>query len=111
MNEPLLSVQDLRVEFALDGQRVRAVDEVAFELAPGEVLGVVGESGCGKSVTSLAIMRLVPEPPGSLSGEVRFGGRDLLRLSEPEMREIRRGARPPGLPAPPPPPPPGPRPA
>jgi peptide/nickel transport system ATP-binding protein len=91
MPEPLLSVQDLQVDFTLDDRRVRAVDGVSFDLGPGEVLAVVGESGCGKSVTALSIMRLVPEPPGKVTGAVRFGGRDLLRVSEREMREIRGG--------------------
>jgi len=88
---PLLSVRDLQVDFDLDGRVARAVDGVSFDLAPGEVLGVVGESGCGKSVTALSIMRLVPQPPGRVAGEVRFGGRDLLRVPEREMREIRGG--------------------
>src|SRR5437870_4843429 len=91
MSEPLLSVRNLRVEFAQGEHRVRAVDDVSFDLAPGEVLGVVGESGCGKSVTALSIMRLVPQPPGKVTGEVSYGGRDLLRLSEREMREVRGG--------------------
>jgi oligopeptide/dipeptide ABC transporter ATP-binding protein len=79
------------VEFALNGARARAVDGVSFDLAPGEVLAVVGESGCGKSVTALSVMRLVPEPPGKVTGQVRFGGGDLLRVPEREMREIRGG--------------------
>lgn len=91
MAEPLLSVRDLQVDFELDGRRARAVDGVSFDLAAGEVLGVVGESGCGKSVTCLSLMRLVPSPPARITGEVRFGGRDLLRLPEREMREIRGG--------------------
>jgi len=91
MAEPLLSVRNLQVEFTLKGRQVRAVDEVSFDLAPGEVLGVVGESGCGKSVTALAIMRLVPEPPGKVTGSVQFGGRDLLRLPERELQKIRGG--------------------
>src|SRR5579862_6463196 len=89
---PLLSVRDLHVEFTVGGRQATAVDEVSFDLAPGEVLGVVGESGCGKSVTSLAVMRLIPEPPGRVSGQVRFDGRDLLRVPEREMRAV-RGAK------------------
>jgi len=91
MSEPLLSVRDLRVEFTLNGRQAPAVDGVSFDLAAGEVLAVVGESGSGKSVSALSIMRLVPEPPGRVTGEVRFAGRDLLRLSEREMREVRGG--------------------
>jgi oligopeptide/dipeptide ABC transporter ATP-binding protein len=89
MSEPLLSVHNLQVEFALNGRSLRAVEEVSFDLAPGEVLGLVGESGSGKSVTALSLMGLVPEPPGRVTGEVRFGGRNLLSLSEPEKRAIR----------------------
>jgi oligopeptide/dipeptide ABC transporter ATP-binding protein len=89
--EALLSVRNLQVEFAVNGRRARAADGVSFDLMPGEVLGVVGESGCGKSVTALSLMRLVPEPPGKVTGEVLFHGRDLLRLPEREMREIRGG--------------------
>jgi oligopeptide/dipeptide ABC transporter ATP-binding protein len=91
MNEPILSVRDLQVEFSLNGRPARAVDGVSFDLAPGEVLGVVGESGCGKSVTALSVMRLIPEPPGRVKGQVFFGGRDLLRIPDREMREIRGG--------------------
>ncbi len=91
MTEPLLSVKNLEVEFDIHGRRARAVDGVSFDLAAGEVLGVVGESGCGKSVSALSIMRLIPQPPGHVRGEVRFQGRDLLALPEREMREIRGG--------------------
>jgi oligopeptide transport system ATP-binding protein len=89
MSESLLSVRNLRVEFALNGRSVQAVDEVSFDLAAGEVLSVVGESGSGKSVTALSIMGLVPEPPGRVTGEVLFKGLDLVRVPEPEKRQIR----------------------
>jgi len=88
---PLLSVRDLTVEFDLDGLRARGADGVSFDLNRGEVLGVVGESGCGKSVTALAIMRLLQEPPARVTGEVLLAGQDLLRLPEREMREVRGG--------------------
>ena len=89
---PLLSVEDLRVEFHVGGQPQRAVSGVSFEIARGRMLGVVGESGCGKSVTSLAIMRLVPQPPGVYAGgQIRLDGRDLLALPEREMRKLRGG--------------------
>ncbi|MFN3648115.1 MAG: ABC transporter ATP-binding protein [Armatimonadota bacterium] len=91
MPEPLLSVRNLRVDFRRGSRDLRAVDDVSFDLAPGEVLGVVGESGCGKSVTALSVMRLVPSPPATISGEVRFHGRDLLAAPEREMRAIRGG--------------------
>jgi oligopeptide transport system ATP-binding protein len=87
----LLQVRGLTTEFATRAGVVRAVDDVSFELGFGEILGLVGESGCGKSVTALSVIRLVPSPPGRIvSGEVRFDGVDLLDLSEREMRR-RRG--------------------
>jgi oligopeptide/dipeptide ABC transporter ATP-binding protein len=87
---PLLEVQDLRTVFEIEGQTVRAVDGVSFEIYSDEVFGLVGESGCGKSVTALSILRLIPDPPGSIvGGKVRFRGRDLLALPLPEMRRIR----------------------
>ena len=90
---PLLEVDDLAVEFHTGGTVQRAVQGVSFSLERGRTLGVVGESGCGKSVTSLSIMRLVPQPPGKYArGEIRFDGKDLLALPESEMRKL-RGAR------------------
>jgi peptide/nickel transport system ATP-binding protein len=87
---PLLDVQDLRTWFYTRDGVTRAVDGVSFSIAPGETLAVVGESGCGKSVTSLSILRLVAEPPGRIvGGSIRFQGRNLLDLSEAEMRAIR----------------------
>jgi peptide/nickel transport system ATP-binding protein len=69
---------------------VRAVDRVSFEVAPGQTLGVVGESGCGKSVTALSIMRLIPNPPGRIAGgSIRYRGTDLLGLDDRAMRAIR----------------------
>jgi oligopeptide transport system ATP-binding protein len=86
----LLSVRGLRVTFHTQDGTVRAVNGVDIDLAAGSTLGIVGESGCGKSVTSLAIMRLIQQPPGRIeSGEVRLDGRDLLALSEEEMRAVR----------------------
>ena len=90
MTAPLLEVRGLKTRFSLEEGPVLAVDDVSFSIPPGGTLGVVGESGCGKSVTALSIMRLVPEPPGKVvGGEVRFKGRDLLALPEGEMRRIR----------------------
>ena len=87
--DPLLSVRSLVTEFRTDAGLLRAVDDVSFEIPSGGTLAVVGESGCGKSVTSLSILRLI-QPPGRVaSGEIVFEGRDLLRLSEPEMRKVR----------------------
>jgi len=91
--EPLLRVRDLAVGFATDGGMVRAVDGVSFDVLPGQTLGVVGESGCGKSVTAFSIMRLLPQPQGQiLGGQILFEGRDLTRLPLEEMHAI-RGAR------------------
>jgi peptide/nickel transport system ATP-binding protein len=90
MSEPLLEVRDLRVEFRADEGVVRAVDGVSFRVDRGEIVGLVGESGCGKSVTSLAVMGLLPKPEGRVAGgTVRFRGRDLGALPEPELRRIR----------------------
>jgi len=90
MSEPLLEVRDLQTHFHTDDGVVRAVDGVSFELDAGETLAVVGESGSGKSVTSLSILRLIPEPPGKIvGGSIRFRGRDLLSLGPREMRSIR----------------------
>jgi oligopeptide/dipeptide ABC transporter ATP-binding protein len=86
----VLEVEELRTEFRTPAGPVRAVDGVSFAVGSGETLCVVGESGCGKSVTSLSILRLIPDPPGRIvGGRVRFGGRDLLALSEREMEDIR----------------------
>ncbi len=88
--EPLLQVCDLTTKFFTDDGVVTAVDRVSFNIGEGETLGMVGESGCGKSVTSLSIMRLIPSPPGKItSGEVTFEGEDLLAKSEAEMRSVR----------------------
>ncbi|CAN5596714.1 ABC transporter ATP-binding protein [soil metagenome] len=92
--EPVLRVHDLVTTFRTDRGEVRAVDHVSFEVGKGETLGLVGESGCGKSVTALSIMRLVATPPGRIvSGSVLLqtadGARDLLKISEREMRDVR----------------------
>lgn len=93
MTEPLLSVRNLVTEFDTDEGTVRAVDDLSFDVQPGETVGIVGESGCGKSVTALSIMRLLPQPMGQIhSGQVMFQGRDLTQLTLPEMQKI-RGAR------------------
>src|SRR5215469_8312441 len=85
----LLEVENLQTHFRTPEGINRAVDGVSFHVDEGETLAIVGESGCGKSVTSMSLMRLIPEPPGKISGAIRFRGKDLLKLSDREMREIR----------------------
>lgn len=88
--EYLLDVQDLKTYFKVKEGRVRAVDGVTFAVKPGEKVAIVGESGCGKSVTALSLMQLVPQPPGEYAGgEIYFNGQNLLELHENEMRHIR----------------------
>src|SRR5690349_8190171 len=87
---PILSVRDLRTHFFTQDGVTRAVDGVSFEVAEGDTLGIVGESGCGKSVTALSVMRLLPPRLGQVvGGTVTFEGRNLLALSEAEMRTVR----------------------
>jgi peptide/nickel transport system ATP-binding protein len=86
----LLEVEDLRTHFAVDGGEFRAVDGVSFRVGRGRTLAIVGESGCGKSVTSLSIMGLVPSPPGRIAGgRVRFAGRELTGLDPADLRDLR----------------------
>lgn len=86
----ILQVKGLRTSFFTDDGEIPAVDNIDFAVHEGEVLGIVGESGCGKSVTSLSIMGLVPSPPGKITGgEILFDNRDLSKLSEKEMRKVR----------------------
>ena len=88
--QTILQIEDLQTHFFTAVGTVRAVDGVSYALKAGETLGVVGESGCGKSVTALSILRLVANPPGRIvGGAVRFEGRNLLEVSEPEMERIR----------------------
>jgi oligopeptide/dipeptide ABC transporter ATP-binding protein len=89
-NEPLLSVEGLSVAFNTEEGRVRVVEDVSFQLAAGETLGLVGESGCGKSVTAQTIMRLLPSPPSRIEGgRIMFEGEDLVVLPDARMRRIR----------------------
>ena len=89
MTDVLLDIRNLTVEFGTAAQPVRVVDDVSFAVASGEAVGLVGESGSGKSITSLSVLRLVPEPPARVSGEVRFEGTDLMTLPRSRMPEIR----------------------
>ncbi|HUN46352.1 MAG TPA: ABC transporter ATP-binding protein [Stellaceae bacterium] len=90
---PVLEIADLQTHFLLRGGALRAVDGFSCTLNAGETLGVVGESGCGKSMTALSILRLIPDPPGRIvGGSIRLEGRELLTLSDAEMRGIRGNA-------------------
>lgn len=89
-NKTILDVKDLKTYFLTDAGVVKAVDGVSFSVQEAETLGIVGESGCGKSVTNLSIMRLIPSPPGKIvGGEIMFEGQDILKLPEKELRNIR----------------------
>ena len=89
MPDPLLSVKNLTVVFKTRFGEVPVIDDVSFSIAPGEILGIVGESGCGKTMTSLAIMRLMPEQGIVTSGSIRLSGEDLVFASEARMRDLR----------------------
>ena len=90
MAKPLLEIRDLNIAFETNRGDVRPVRDSSLTIYPGQTVAVVGESGCGKSVTALSVLRLIPSPPGKvLGGQVLFEGRDLLELSEPEMRRVR----------------------
>ena len=90
MAEPLLQIKDLRTYFFTEDGVVKAVDGVTYDIQPGEILGLVGESGCGKSVSALSVLRLIPNPPGKIvSGEIIFEGEDILKMDEDEVRHIR----------------------
>jgi oligopeptide/dipeptide ABC transporter ATP-binding protein len=89
-SEKILEVRNLKTSFFTEEGEVKAVDDVSFDVFRGQTLGIVGESGCGKSVTSLSIMRLIPNPPGrTVGGQILYKGKDLLGLTPAEMRKIR----------------------
>ena len=93
MADPILSIRDLVVEFRTDDGVVQAVDGVSYDVYPGETLGIVGESGSGKSVSQLAVLGLIPQPPGRIvRGEALFDGKDTLKMSKKQLRHIRGGA-------------------
>src|SRR5919108_2995219 len=90
MGEPLLEIRGLKTHFATDDGIVQAVDGVDLTIHRGETLGVVGESGCGKTVTALSIMKLIPMPPGRIvEGQMLYEGRDLVTLPPAQMRKVR----------------------
>ncbi len=95
MTENLLELRNLKTQFSSDEGKVLAVDDVSFAIPPAGTLAVVGESGCGKSVTALSIMRLVPDPPGKIvGGQILFRGQDLVALPEPRCgRSAATGSR------------------
>jgi len=88
--EPLLAVNNLKTQFFTQDGVVKAVNGISFYLMPGETLGIVGESGCGKSITAMSIMRLIPTPPGKIvDGEVLFQGKDVLKMNDQQLRGVR----------------------
>jgi len=90
MKANLRDVRDLNVSFHTDDGVFKAVDNVSLQVQRGEIVGLIGESGCGKSVTSLSILKLIPSPPGKIdSGEIYFNGRDVLKMNSAELRQIR----------------------
>ena len=90
MSDSMLQVRDLKTWFGSREAPVRAVDGVGFDIAHGETLALLGESGCGKSITALSVMRLVPEPAGKIiAGSVKFNGEELLAKPEVAMRDVR----------------------
>ncbi|MCB1405556.1 MAG: ABC transporter ATP-binding protein, partial [Rhodobacteraceae bacterium] len=90
MTTPLMSLHDLRVEFDTRHGRVTALSGVSLDVRPGETLGIVGESGCGKSITALAMMGLVPNPPGHVTGgRIAFDGEDITRATPRRLRQLR----------------------
>ena len=88
----LLTVEDLRTHFFTQDGVVKAVDGISFGIRNGETLGIVGESGCGKSITALSVMRLIERPGRIVEGSIRLAGRDLLAMSDEEMRDVRGNA-------------------
>ena len=89
-NKELLNIKNLAIQYATEDGIVKAVNGIDIELNKGETLGLVGETGAGKTTTALGLMRLVPNPPGKIvSGEINFAGKDILKISEEEMRGIR----------------------
>ena len=89
-DNPLLEIADLSVEYTVNKSTVKAVNNLSLEVGHGECVGLVGETGAGKTTTALAVMRLVPNPPGKIvSGSIKFEGEDLLGVSEKKMRSIR----------------------
>ena len=88
--QPLLEVKNLKTQFFTQDGVVKAVNGISFQLLPGETLGIVGESGCGKSITAMSVMRLIPTPPGKIvDGQVVFQGKDILKMSDEQVRDIR----------------------
>ena len=89
MSKRVLDINDLNVGFSSYGETTKIVTDVSFHIDEGETVGIVGESGCGKSMTALSIMRLIKCPPGYIKGEIRLNGKNLLELSERQMCDVR----------------------
>src|SRR5579862_8392648 len=88
----LLEIKNLKMDFGKNSEALRAIDDVSFSIGAGETVCLVGESGCGKSVTALSIARLVPTPPANyVGGQILLNGKDVLKMSKDEVREIRGG--------------------
>ena len=88
--DTLLDIQDLAVNFSTKNGLIKAVGGISYHVERGETLGIVGESGCGKSVSALSIMRLIPDPPGKIvRGTINFAGQDILKLNNADLRKIR----------------------
>ena len=88
--DPIIEIQELSVEFATEEGIIKAVQNISFDIPKGQTLGLVGESGSGKSVSSMAIMQLIPQPPGKITGgKILYNHQDLLQFSDKEMRQIR----------------------
>ena len=91
MSNLALEVRNLSVEFSVRGKTVRAVSDLSWKLKKGNTLGIVGESGCGKSVSSLAILKLIPNPPGKISsGSIFYEGEDIVKISDRKIRDRKR---------------------
>ena len=89
MSKRVLDINDLNVGFSSYGETTKIVTDVSFHIDEGETVGIVGESGCGKSMTALSVMRLIKCPPGYIKGEIRLNGKNLLELSERQMCDVR----------------------
>ncbi len=91
MSQPILQIENLHIEFKTDRGRLRAINGISLEVQPGQIFGIVGETGCGKTITGLSVMRLLPKSARISEGRIRVDGIDMLKLSERELRDLRGG--------------------